>query len=203
MISVQKLVDQILFFMFFVVFFGFVYLVYYYQEFGVRVVDISFDANHIAYRGISLLGKELSFFLIYMIAVILILLLRINFILKIRRLSINRDYLVVPAMLIVFFVGWIEAIDRAVKDASSDMYLESTSLQEILVFHSADADKSKFFQSLKDRGRKILILRQHQSKLVLFVAPSIKAKRPKIPLYHVGLSSGDYYSHNSPIERLR
>jgi hypothetical protein len=82
------------------------------------------------------------------------------------------------------------------------MYLNTTTLREITEFSSKSEEKAKLIAELTSEDRHLLLLHSSGTEIVVFNPPSVPgASRPRIDVFHIRLSSDDFYRDRTPLFR--
>lgn len=177
---------------FFILWFGFLSLSSYYDQFGVRYSSLSLDINHIIFRGITILFSSLLVSVLFALIVVLCLLIVLDFHVNINNFEISPQKYGPPLLILLFLIQTSAVFISAAALATDDAYLDTTSLPRLVEFYSQDEDKRKFVSN-EIESRRVLVLYHSNAALIIFRAGEIKVNAPNLRIATISLNKEDVY----------
>jgi hypothetical protein len=197
--TIKLLRDQIIFLGAFVLVFGLIRTDVYYAAFGLKYQSLNLGYQHIVYRGATLGYDDVSFIILFFCISAVLLLSQYKFKLAIGKFFIPSTIIAYILFSTLASLGIYISFQAGIKQAIDDMYPETTTLRQLIEFHSENSEKTKYVNKLINAtDTTVLIVYRTDSKIAIFTSPSLKASRPRVRVHEIGISSNDYYSNAIP-----
>jgi hypothetical protein len=189
--------DQSLFVAGFFSVFGIIMVDSYYSSFGVKYQFLGLNPVNILYIGFSLIYFNALFIGIFLCVLTGCFVGSLDSIVKIGRYRIHSRVFSYVILGLAILIGGYMSFVTGADTAARDMYLETTSLRQLIDFHSSSEVKSKFISEFIRDGPS-LILHSSGDQIVVFHPPTLVVSRPRIDVQHIRISSDDFYSDRAP-----
>ena len=195
--SLRIIRDQIAFLAIFFSCFGIIFFDSYYTTFGIKYYTMQIPAFHFIYK-----GATAPLWNMYLIPCVLFLLsgvalTYVNAFIVIFNIKMHLRRMGILIIALSPAVGLLMSFISGSRAAILDMYVNSTTLRQMISFYSSDPQKNNTVNEMLREGP-VIILMQSNSMIILFHPPAFEAMSPRIEMTKIGVSNGDVYSDKIP-----
>jgi hypothetical protein len=188
--------DQAIFVAAFFSIFGLMTTDIYYYRFGLKYQFLNLSPAHMVYRGFTEIYINPLFTFVLLIILLGVFLSQSRFAIRLLIYEIDGQYIAYAALAFALVLGCYLSVMTGEASATRDMYTATTTLHRLKSLHSKDENKSRFVNDLINNTKDgpVLILYGSEKQISIFQPPVLHASRPPIEVYHVGVSSDDFFS---------
>lgn len=175
---------------------GYVFLVRYYEHFGIRYTDVISGIEHFFLRGFDITVGNPILLSSFLVVVVLF-----GSIFWTARNGSNpfrlRLLLLCVSLLGVATLTFSYTRPLSTKYAARDVFPLTTTFRQLYCIESANIPVKSFKEYAKVKKQKILVLARAPNQLILFLAPTIVAGTPRVKTISIELSDGDLVQQTS------